>query len=297
MKQQNEKQKLKALVRELEHELSQGKDQLETLEETHERLQQAERICHELVDENQRLREEITEWQGRVAASEDSQKQIGILKQQLEALQAEREALAQSHRDTSERESEAPSSSLDNHSAKLVAPQTAEKTVAVLSSDLTKSVNVSGNDQGPSTSPAKETRLGRLLASLIAQKWRFVAIFASSIIVITLATITIKTLTSESPSSTTQADTETATPEQRPSPVAPRSSIAAEPRVQGTFQTVRPTHVFSEPTEDSALVASIDKGVRLNVVDSREGWLEIRSKHGRPPGFIRKEEAIRIGSN
>ena len=297
MKHQNEKQKLKALVRELEHELSQGKNQLETLEETHERLQQAERICHELVDENQRLREEVTEWQERVAASEDSQRQMGILTQQLEALQAEREALVQSHRDTSERESEAPFSSLDNHSTKLVAPQTAENTVAVLPSDLTKSANVSGDDQGPSTSPAKETRLSRLLASLIAQKWRFAVIFASSIIVITLATMTIKTLTSESPSSKTQSDTETATPEQRPSSVTPRSSIAAEPRVRGTFQTVRPAHVFSEPTEDSALVASIDKGVRLNVVDSKEGWLEIRSKHGRPPGFIRKEEAVRIGSN
>jgi hypothetical protein len=33
------------------------------------------------------------------------------------------------------------------------------------------------------------------------------------------------------------------------------------------------------------------------VVDSRNGWLEIRSKHGRPPGFIQKTAAIRIGQN
>jgi hypothetical protein len=44
-------------------------------------------------------------------------------------------------------------------------------------------------------------------------------------------------------------------------------------------------------------VASIAKGVRLNVVDSREGWLEIRSKHGRPPGFIRRNEAVRVNAN
>jgi hypothetical protein len=35
----------------------------------------------------------------------------------------------------------------------------------------------------------------------------------------------------------------------------------------------------------------------VNVVDSRNGWLEIRSKYGRPPGFIPKTAAIRIGQN
>jgi hypothetical protein len=34
--------------------------------------------------------------------------------------------------------------------------------------------------------------------------------------------------------------------------------------------------------------------MKINVVDSREGWLEIRSKHGRPPGFVRQAAAVRI---
>src|SRR6185436_12991944 len=97
-KHQEEQRKLKALVRELEHELSQGNTQLQAVAETQERLQQAERICHELSDENHQLREEITDWQKRFAASEEYQREIGILKQQLHALQSEHDALLQSNR-------------------------------------------------------------------------------------------------------------------------------------------------------------------------------------------------------
>jgi DNA-binding transcriptional regulator YbjK len=81
MKHQNEQQKLKALVRELERELSQGNMQIQALGETQERLQEADRICHELIDENRQLREQITDWQKRLAATEDYQREIGMLKQ------------------------------------------------------------------------------------------------------------------------------------------------------------------------------------------------------------------------
>jgi hypothetical protein len=37
--------------------------------------------------------------------------------------------------------------------------------------------------------------------------------------------------------------------------------------------------------------------MKINVVDSRDGWLEIRSKHGRPPGFVRQTAAVRIDQN
>jgi hypothetical protein len=38
-------------------------------------------------------------------------------------------------------------------------------------------------------------------------------------------------------------------------------------------------------------MGDIEPGVRVNVVGAKNGWLEIHSKHGRPPGFIRKEGA------
>jgi hypothetical protein len=64
-----------------------------------------------------------------------------------------------------------------------------------------------------------------------------------------------------------------------------------------SYEIVRPTRVFSAPSERSQLIANIEPGTQVNVVDSRNGWLEIRSKHGRPPGFIPKTAAIRIGQN
>jgi hypothetical protein len=64
-----------------------------------------------------------------------------------------------------------------------------------------------------------------------------------------------------------------------------------------SYEIVQPTRVFSAPSEHSQLLANVEPGTQVNVVDSRNGWLEIRSKHGRPPGFIQKTAAIRIGKN
>jgi hypothetical protein len=64
-----------------------------------------------------------------------------------------------------------------------------------------------------------------------------------------------------------------------------------------SYEIVQPTRVFSAPSEHSQLIANVEPGTQVNVVDSRNGWLEIRSKHGRPPGFIQKTAAIRIGQN
>jgi hypothetical protein len=291
MKNQNEQRKLKALVRELEHELSEGKSQLQELGETQERLQQAERICHELSDENRQLREEISDWQKRVAASEHYQKEISMLKQQLDALQLEHDALLESNPPIEEEVN------LQNDSIHLMTSQSAKNSGAVVRSEFSGRTNGSGDKVGDAgTSLAKAISISLLLPRLILQNWRFGAIVATASIAIAITGISIHVLKGDSPSST-PAPTETATALEPPAFASPQPSVAPAPRVRGTFQTVRPTQVFSEPSEDSALVANIAKGVRLNVVDSREGWLEIRSKHGRPPGFIRRNGAVKVSAN
>ena len=63
--------------------------------------------------------------------------------------------------------------------------------------------------------------------------------------------------------------------------------------VWGGYTIVKSTPVFSEPSENSALITSLDTGTQVNVVAGRNGWYEIRSKTGRPPGFIRQEAASR----
>jgi hypothetical protein len=37
--------------------------------------------------------------------------------------------------------------------------------------------------------------------------------------------------------------------------------------------------------------------MKINVIDSHDGWLEIRSKHGRPSGFVRQAATVRIDQN
>ncbi len=80
--------------------------------------------------------------------------------------------------------------------------------------------------------------------------------------------------------------------EKATTPIVKSSSASSE-----SYEIIQPTRVLSAPRTDSQLIANIEPGTQVNVVGSRDGWLEIRSKHGRPPGFIPKAAAIRIGQN
>ena len=64
------------------------------------------------------------------------------------------------------------------------------------------------------------------------------------------------------------------------------------PSPERFYQTVRSTSVFEEPSASSRKVGSIGNGSRVRVVGSTGEWLEVRSKQGRPPGFIRREDAV-----
>ena len=59
----------------------------------------------------------------------------------------------------------------------------------------------------------------------------------------------------------------------------------------GTYETLRATNLFDGPSPSAHIVAGIERGVRINVVASSGDWLEVRSRHGNPPGFIRKDDA------
>jgi hypothetical protein len=75
----------------------------------------------------------------------------------------------------------------------------------------------------------------------------------------------------------------------RPStPAAPSRSTAAA----GTYEAVRDTSVYEAPSASSKIVASIPRGYTVEVVGSTGNWLEVRSKTGNPPGFIRRSDAL-----
>jgi len=80
-----------------------------------------------------------------------------------------------------------------------------------------------------------------------------------------------------------------------PPPSATRSSapaVASRPAGgAGVYETLRSTSVFEEPSASSRIVSNIPGGVRVNVVGATGSWLEVRSKSGNPPGFIRRSDA------
>ncbi len=62
----------------------------------------------------------------------------------------------------------------------------------------------------------------------------------------------------------------------------------------GIYETRRATSVHEEPSASAKTVASIPQGTRVNVVSSSGDWLEVHSKRGNPPGFIRRDDAAFI---
>ena len=79
----------------------------------------------------------------------------------------------------------------------------------------------------------------------------------------------------------------------RNSPKEPPAKTTRSQSLFGAHTIVKPTPVYSEPSEESALITSLDPGTQVNVVAARRGWYEIRSRSGRPPGFIRQDGASR----
>jgi hypothetical protein len=289
-----QQQRLEALVVDLERELSEGKNQVQALEETQEHLQETERVCQELSDENRRLGEEISHWQERFAASEENQRQISMLRRQLEELQFE-------------------------HARLLDEKRQGQTQIAVVAEEMTSEAEISKtkplNDGSNETRDnpahlssegsaeeiqvAKEEESSWAVWTSLKQKWRFGAVPAMVIVVIAgaaamgLLGTPFSTSKEVTVAPATSSVEDTAEPVERVSKPKPKPA----PRVRGTFETVRATQVYGGPSENSPLIASIGPGMKLNVVDSSNGWLEIRSKHGRPPGFIRQEAAVRIGQN
>lgn len=77
-----------------------------------------------------------------------------------------------------------------------------------------------------------------------------------------------------------------------PTPLpGPRQS---EPRV---YETVRATPVYENPSPQARVISQLGGGTRINVVNSSADWLEVRSKHGNPPGYVRSDDARQLRVN
>ncbi|HXG49925.1 MAG TPA: hypothetical protein VNN77_00785 [candidate division Zixibacteria bacterium] len=86
----------------------------------------------------------------------------------------------------------------------------------------------------------------------------------------------------------------------RGSPRGPDSSPAVvlrRPAEPGVYETIRHTQVHEEPSGSSRTVSEIKKGTKVTVVRSVGEWLEVRSRLGNPPGYIRWDDAMFVGKS
>ena len=307
MKRQKQKDKLEELVRDLESELSERKKQVDVIEETNKRLLEAERICQQLVEENHQLREEIAGWKERVVKSEETQRRMNLLRHELEEVQAEDARVIGQNREMQQRlhsgrETGPLGSAVEIDSSNAMTVESEAHSFAGAASGPIGPDNASHGPGGKYSKlqnhAANFLKASRTAWNSLDRRWQIGTISAGILVLIIAGTITFKSQRSEAPISREPIEftPEPATVKNHLEPI-PEPRRRVEPRIRGAFQTVRPTQVFSEPTEASNPIVNIGKGTRVNVVDSRNGWLEIRSKHGRPPGFIRQETAVRINSN
>jgi uncharacterized membrane-anchored protein YhcB (DUF1043 family) len=74
-----------------------------------------------------------------------------------------------------------------------------------------------------------------------------------------------------------------------PQPVSARRT--AEP---GAYETTRATSVYENPSPSARVISQIGPRTRINVVSSSGDWLEVRSKRGNPPGYVRSGDARQV---
>ena len=75
----------------------------------------------------------------------------------------------------------------------------------------------------------------------------------------------------------------------------PAPAVARRTAEAGVYETTRETSVYDGPSPASRVISQIGRGTRINVVSSAGDWLEVRSKHGNPPGYVRFDDARLIG--
>ena len=74
-------------------------------------------------------------------------------------------------------------------------------------------------------------------------------------------------------------------------PSLPVPATARRTAAPGLYEITQATSVYENPSPSARVISQIGRGIRINVVSSSGEWLEVRSKHGNPPGYVRSDTA------
>jgi myosin heavy subunit len=288
-----QEQALKAQVLDLQREVTAESDRVRELQASCRHLVEMEQSCKELQEENRQLREEISNGQQRLAASEKNGQELVLLRRQFEALKTGQaasldEAVAEeTHAVEVAQETMVPSDP--------VVPIAVESEESASRADINDASNPL--QLNPDRSVDSESGKGRALKKAFERSMgRRSRLVPAGLVLGLIGIAALGVLASRSPENDAalpEAVAEQSAPPSEPSSIVQETKPA--PRLRGAFRITRSTPVYSGPSEMTTLIANVQPGMKINVVDSRDGWLEIRSKHGRPPGFVRQEAAVRIG--
>lgn len=70
----------------------------------------------------------------------------------------------------------------------------------------------------------------------------------------------------------------------------PQPAASTRTAAPGVYETTKSTSVHETPSSSSRAISQIGRGTRINVVKAAGDWLEVRSKHGNPPGYVRTDD-------
>jgi hypothetical protein len=321
-----EKSRLEARIAELERELSAASAATTNeAESLREQLAESERLQQLMRGERRGLEQEMARWQARVKQAEEQCDQFSALQAPLDDLLAQQSALVERQRDyheamagfsrliakSNERlpqaagfnefHAAAPMGN-DAHDADLAAVSPAQVIAAAQTAQKPK--------RRFGLFPVVIALLfgGSLTALFWSMQGSDTTTTASALPVVTpnkAATQPVRATLPEPAVSEPPAQPETPAVKEVAKPMVKEKAQPAkavevakvQQPVGGTYEITQSSRVYAAPNELAQQLGDIEPGVRVNVVDAKNGWLEIHSKHGRPPGYIRKESARVLARN
>jgi len=329
-----ERRTLENQITQLKQEIASGAEQLRELDDLRGRLAEAEQSRQALREEQRRLEQESQQWQSRVSEAEELRSRFAALQGSFSQLVAKHAAMEDRQREYQDAWANfshlmAGSGDTSNPSAQngghFTAMAPIEPSQQVNSDTVTTRPTMAIPEEvvAAAQSPQHGKRRFGIFpvvivltaaGALTAPLWRgqtdappkpaasagamsirsdvkapgeAKVVATNSLSAATEPTATLKLATREEPKSTNNVN----------NPPTQTLQRAKAETAAGTYETTQASRVYAAPSEFSQQVGDIEPGVKVNVVNNKNGWLEIHSKYGRPPGYIRKEAARLASQN
>ncbi len=309
-----ERQSFESRIADLGKELAAAREKSQEYDSVRNQLAESEQIQRDLAEQNRRNGEEIAHWRLRAAEAAESRRRLAALTPVCDGLRAKYETLAQQSKEFQDDLlafvgliTEPIKANVPDGGSMDAAANAENSSTPTDPGEAAPGIAAAADDTGP-----KSKRVLGVVALILLGALGLFTYHAwnspteePSVTAANLypppSAISPKISANAAAAPSAAARESEAAPSRKPNTSPQASAALAQQRpakaslnVSGAYEIIRPTRVYAAPAELSTLIAEIEPGTKVNVVNARDGWLEIRSKHGRPPGYIRTETAARV---